>query len=193
MFGFGRKKKEKDVYIHPEFGEMKYRVNWEPPFKLKVDLWGKTYEFPIEFFADSPDEKITPAQEEAFEKVKQFMTEQRDLMENMARPVYGVKSEMALSDRVLPDLIQISRKGEAAILFRDIEEEKDLVGPDYKAEDYEDEAVCDDYEVGFAIIVHPLLTVIPAEECWQWFHGFEDIDSIIDYIKKYGDGVYETD
>lgn len=97
---FGKKKKEARVYVHPQFGEMKFCCGWVTSFTLKMSLWEKAYELPLLFFAESEDEEITPAQEEAFEKVERFITEQRSQMEEMAYP--EEEGEIAVSDRILP-------------------------------------------------------------------------------------------
>ncbi|MCM1187253.1 MAG: hypothetical protein NC251_12100 [Lachnoclostridium sp.] len=85
MFGiFGKKKKEKVAYVHPQLGEVKYigvkgnkydGGDWNPSSKLKVELWDKVFEVAMSFGTGSEDEHINPKQEEAFERVKSLIVE----------------------------------------------------------------------------------------------------------------------
>ncbi|MCM1534921.1 MAG: hypothetical protein NC126_03240 [Clostridium sp.] len=166
MFGiFGKKKKEKVAYVHPQLGEVKYGGgDWNPSSKLKVELWDKVFEVAMSFGTGSEDEPINPKQEEAFERVKSLIVEKKHDIEQMVieeRFYTYEESEQEVRGRFYPDYLNFSRTGEECVLyFTDAEHE--------------------DWDAGFALLLIPEFKLVDEEEAMDFMGGHSDLDRLLD-------------
>ena len=165
MFGFRKKKKKENVYVHPKFGEMIHvHGMWSPVVRERLQLWDKDYDVPLTFLVENKEAAITSVQEEAYEKYKSIVAERREEMERLAYPEGD--NELALSDRIIPQEIYFSRKGECAIFFKDMEAE--MGNSIYYS------TFCSE----FAITVLPIMLRAPYRICIECMFGRAEFASI---------------
>lgn len=146
--------------MHPELGELKFNEYvWDSATQTKVVLWNRAYDVRFSFYVRN-EEEPNANQEDAYQKFKSIVAEQRDTIEKMIMEYEDEKDIEKAGNRFIPYEVQISHGGECALVFGDAELYKQVYG------DTEERYF--DFETGFAMFLIPRLVYYGAEECFDF-------------------------
>lgn len=162
MLGFIKKREKKapKVIMHSELGELRYVINgWETVSAVKLDLWGKSYNVSLNFYADTEEDEPNSDQENAYQKFRGIMVEQRNVIERLLLDYSKEEIMENAGDRILPRNVEFSRKGECALFFEDTED-----GIAYE----------DDTNAGIALFLIPRILIDSSENCFDYMCGYRD-------------------
>ena len=105
------------------FGEVTFSTGWKAKEKLKIKLWGKTYEVGIKADSYYETDPITEAQENAFVEFKSVLSEKQKAAERLLSEYCDDAGAEELVERLTPTKLIIDSDGECALLFDDEEDE----------------------------------------------------------------------
>lgn len=151
---FGRKKSLKNEV----FGEMKYwGIQWESNTKITIELWNKTYHINLSVVAKSEKDGISEKQENVFKYFKETIHERQKEIERSVGEYFDTCDEQILISKFTPTELEISIKGECALLA-----------------DNADDDDSHDPPLGLAVVVLPKAAVFTQEEYAGYIFGGGD-------------------
>jgi len=152
-------KKEKPI-INDVFGEMVYAwsLYWQATSKIKLTLWDNTYSIDLRVVAiNEENEKccINELQENAYKKFKEEIIKKQEEIEAVVEEYYNTNDKKELIEKFIPEDLQISLKGECALI----------------ADDTDDE---DEEHSGLAVLIYPILKIYSHDEYSSYIFGGGD-------------------
>lgn len=148
---FGKKKPIKDEV----FGEMIYwTTEWRSKSKIELTLWNNTYKIDLCAVAGAEKEGISEIQRNAYKHFKETIIEQQKEIEKLVSDYYQTQDEQVLAEKFTPMDLQISLKGECAII----------------ASNADDEDI-HDVQPGLAVVVYPKKGIYAGEDYAGYIFG----------------------
>ena len=141
---FGKKK----VLHNDVFGDMKYwGVEWNSDAKIAINLWNREYEVRLGVVAKKEADGISEIQEKAYSDFKETIIARQREIETIIEDYYQTHDTQVLISKFTPTELQISTRGECAIL----------------ADNADDEDMHDPLP-GLAVVVSPKVALFTQEE-----------------------------
>lgn len=148
---FGKKK----PLINEVFGEMIYwTTEWRAKSKIEIALWNQTYKIDLCVVASTQKDGISKVQEGAYGHLKETISDVQKAIEKIVSDYYQTEDEQILKDKFIPTDLQISLKGECAIIA-----------------DNADDDDTQDVNSGLAVIVYPDLKIVDGERYAGYVFG----------------------
>lgn len=148
---FGKKK----PITNEVFGEMMYwTTEWRAKSKIEITLWNQTYKIDLCAVASTQKDGINKVQEGAYGHLKETIIDVQKAIERIVSDYYQTEDEQILKDKFTPTDLQISLKGECAIIA-----------------DNADDDDTQDVNYGLSVVVYPDLKIVDGERYAGYVFG----------------------
>lgn len=148
---FGRKK----PIIDEVFGEMIYwTIEWRAKSKIEITLWNNTYKIDLCAVATAEKDGISEIQRKAYKHFKETIIDMQKEIEKLVSDYFQTQDEQVLIEKFTPTDLQISLKGECAIIASNADDEE-----------------IHDTQPGLAVVVYPQKKIYTNEDYAGYIFG----------------------